>query len=259
MKFIIEAENLSFGFNNRTIINAGTFKIYRAKVTAVIGKNGCGKSTLLKLLGKILVPKAGNLYLDNKKLDEYSAFEISAAISYLGQNNKTAFDITVGELIETGACVISKPKDWNLDAYLSRYDLNILKFTKLSGLSGGQRQLAFLALALLKQPRMLLLDEPTNHLDIKNQITLLESLMMLNKSQNMSIVIALHDLNLAIKYADYVIHIDDDGEFTIGPTNDILTIDNIKAWYGVDAELLTSSDGQVINFPRSGSLMDFPM
>jgi iron complex transport system ATP-binding protein len=106
---------------------------------------------------------------------------------------------------------------------------------------------------------LLLLDEPTNHLDIKNQITLLESLMALNQSQNMSIVIAMHDLNLAIKYSDYVIHIDDNGEFTIGLTNDILTIDNIKAWYGVDAELLTSSDGKVINFLRSSNLTDFPV
>ena len=250
MKFIVEAENLFFRFHNRTIINSSSFQIPRAKVTALIGKNGCGKSTLLKLLGKILVPKAGNLYLDNKKLEEYSAFEISAAISYLGQNNKTAFDITVGELIETGAYAISTPKGWNLNNYLSRYDLNTLKSTKLSSLSGGQRQLAFLALALLKQPRLLLLDEPTNHLDIKNQITLLESLMTLNQSQNMSIVIALHDLNLAIKYADFVIHIDDNGELTIGLTKDILTMANIKRWYDVDAELLTSSDGQVIHFPK---------
>ncbi|WP_455920725.1 ABC transporter ATP-binding protein, partial [Priestia megaterium] len=179
-----------------------------------IGSNGCGKSTILRSLARLLKPAEGSIYLNGKDIHRHSSKEVAKKLAILPQAPEAPEDLTVKEL-----CYYGRHPHKGLFARYSAEDHQVveeaLQATKLSNLShrtldalsGGQRQRAWIAMALAQGTELLLLDEPTTYLDLAHQIEVLELLRSLNQKRNCTIVMVLHDLNQAARYADHLISI----------------------------------------------------
>jgi iron complex transport system ATP-binding protein len=248
----LTAHNLRFSYDDKNIISNISFQIPSKSITAIVGRNGTGKSTILKLLAGLLTPQAGKILVGNQELNSLSSIEISKKIAYLGQRNSLAFDLTVNELIQLGVNVISAQgttlSKKSISWVVKSYGLDELLNTRISLLSGGQRQNAFLAFTMLRKPSYLLLDEPTNHLDIANQIELLSNLRTMTRSKELTIVIILHDLNQALKFANNVILLKSNTEVWCGTPFDIIQPSTIEECMNVNSEILSGSDCAQINF-----------
>lgn len=252
MAGIIKAVDLKFKYQDNDILTNINFEIPQSKITAIVGRNGTGKSTILKLLAGLLVPQFGKIFIGSQDLNTLTSQDISKKIAYLGQSNTLAFDLTVSELMQLGANVslrhgINLSKE-SLNYSVKSHGLNDLLNSRISSLSGGERQNAFLAFTMLRHPLYLLLDEPTNHLDIANQLDFLTKLRYLVNSKALTIIIVLHDLNHALKFADNIILVKSHLEVKSGSPCDILQPAVIKECMNVDSEVLKGSDSSLINF-----------
>ena len=252
MAGIIKAVDLKFKYQDNDILTNISFEIPKSKITAIVGRNGTGKSTILKLLAGLLVPQFGKIFIGSQDLDKLTYQDIAKKIAYLGQSNTLAFDLTVSELMQLGVNVslrhgISFSKA-SLDHSIKSHGLNDLLNSRISSLSGGERQNAFLAFTMLRKPSYLLLDEPTNHLDIANQLEFLRNLRCLVDSQGLTTIIVLHDLNHALKFADNIILVKSNLEIKFGTPSDILRPLAIKECMDVNSEILSGSDSSLINF-----------
>lgn len=252
MAGIIKATDLTFKYQYNDILTNIRFEIPRSKITAVVGRNGTGKSTILKLLAGLLVPQVGKIFIGSQDLNTLTRQDISKKIAYLGQSNTLAFDLTVAELMQLGVNItsghgINITKE-SVDVAIKNHGLNHLLDSRISSLSGGERQNAFLAFTMLRQPLYLLLDEPTNHLDIANQLDFLSKLRCLVDSKSLTIIVVLHDLNHALKFADNIILVKSHLEVKSGSPSDILQPEVIKECMNVDSEVLKGSDSPLINF-----------
>lgn len=252
----LSAHDLRFSYEDKEIISNISFEVLPQSITAIVGRNGTGKSTILKLLAGLLTPQAGKIFVGNQELNSLSSTDISKRIAYLGQRNSLAFDLTVRELIQLGVKVISAQginvSETSINWVVERYGLDELLNTRISLLSGGQRQNAFLAFTMLRKPSYLLLDEPTNHLDIANQIELLSNLRTMIESEALTIVIILHDLNQALKFANNVILLKSNTEVLCGKPSDIIQPRAIEKTMNVNSEILLGSDSAQINFLSNG-------
>ena len=257
----INAFDLNFKYQYNDIITDISFEIPQGKITAIVGRNGTGKSTILKLLAGLLVPQSGKICIGNQELNTLTRKDISKSIAYLGQTNTLAFDLTVAELLQLGVSVISghgmNVSNESVNKAVRSYGLNDLLNSRISSLSGGERQNAFLAFTMLRKPSYLLLDEPTNHLDIANQLEFLSKLRFLVNSKDLTVVIVLHDLNHAIKFSDYVILVKSHREVKCGSPIHILQPLAIKESMSANSEILVGSDSSLINFLANGSIQYF--
>jgi len=252
MAGIIKAVDLKFKYQDNDILTNISFEIPKSKITAIVGRNGTGKSTILKLLAGLLVPQFGKIFIGSQDLDTLTCQDIAKKIAYLGQSNTLAFDLTVSELMQLGVNVslrhgINLSKE-SLDYSIKSHGLNDLLNSRISSLSGGERQNAFLAFTMIRKPSYLLLDEPTNHLDIANQLEFLSNLRCLVDSQGLTTIVVLHDLNHALKFADNLILVKSHLEIKSGTPSDILQPEVIKECMDANSEILFGSDSSLINF-----------
>jgi iron complex transport system ATP-binding protein len=205
---MLELINLSGGYGGSDVVRNVSTRFLKGKITAVIGQNGCGKSTLLKLTCGHITKRTGEILLGGRKIDDLSRTEIAQNISYLPQA-RTIPDITVEALILHGRFPwLGYPRVYTANdrelAEAAMERVGVIRHRKklIANLSGGERQKAYIAMLLAQDTEIILLDEPTTYLDIKHQLELLELLVEL-KSEGRTIVIVLHDLNLAASYADH--------------------------------------------------------
>lgn len=207
---ILKIENLTYAIENNFISNNINISFKENTFTGVIGPNGSGKSTLLKQIYRVLKPTKGKIYLKNFDIEEISSKEIAKQMAVLPQENQSDFDYTVREIILMGRfpyhSIFCGDHDLEKDVELMKKYLNIVGLTEQENqpfktLSGGEKQRVLLARALVQEGNLLILDEVTNHLDIGYQYKVLEIL----KNLNMTIISAIHDLNLAMKFCDYVV------------------------------------------------------
>lgn len=185
------------------------FAAQTGKLTAVIGTNGAGKSTLLKTIMGILKGK-GDIWINGKPVAEYTRKEFSSDVSYLSQDNDCRINLSVFEVVMLGRmeALSFRVKDEDIQAtedVLKRLNMQELASRNIMELSGGQRQLVFIAQALVKEPRILLLDEPTSALDLQKQFKLLTLLKRLTQENQFTTLVTLHHLDLAAKFADEII------------------------------------------------------
>lgn len=210
----IETKNLDIAYEDTLIVKELNMQIPKGKITSIIGANGCGKSTILKSVGRILKPKKGVVHLSGQDISKLSTKEIAKKMAILPQNPTAPSGLTVSELVAYGRFPHQKGF-----GNLTEEDKRIVKWalaaTKLSEferreadtLSGGQRQRVWIAMALAQQTDLILLDEPTTYLDLAHQLEVLKLLYELNRNQKCTIVMVLHDLNLAARFSDYIIAI----------------------------------------------------
>lgn len=208
--------NLTVGYGQATVLKDVDVTIPDGRITALIGANGSGKSTLLRTLARVIRPSGGTVYLDGQSIAALPNRTIARTLALLPQNPVSPDGLTVRQLCRFGRhphrhllSRLSKRDEEIIEQALAITDLLPLANTDLSRLSGGQRQRAWITMALVQETPLLLLDEPTTYLDIAHQLEVLEVLRSLNREQERTIVMVVHDLNHAAHYADHVIAVVD--------------------------------------------------
>ena len=204
MKLI--ADGVCFSYNSHPVLSNVSFTIERGEMVCILGVNGAGKSTLLKCLNRILSPQRGAVLVDGKIVKDMKRTDVARSVGYVPQRHSDS-GMTVFETVLMGRKPHmgwrAAPNDYSIvEGILNRIGLASLAMRRACDLSGGQLQKVIIARALAQTPRMLLLDEPTSSLDLKNQLEVMGLIRDISKTQGISILIAIHDLNTAIRFAD---------------------------------------------------------
>lgn len=228
----LTAKDLTLGFGGNVIIDDINLEIPKGKVSVLIGANGCGKSTILRSLARLLKPMDGTVVLDGDNIAKMKTKEVAKKLAILPQTPITPEGLTVQELVKLGRHPYrgitkkwSKKDDDAVERALEVTNMLSLKDRLVDSLSGGQRQRAWIALTLAQETEIILLDEPTTYLDMTHQIDVLDLLFDLNEKDGRTIVMVLHDLNLASRYADHIIAVKDKKIFAQGKPEEIITSD----------------------------------
>jgi iron complex transport system ATP-binding protein len=220
------------------------------EVVALVGPNGSGKSTLLRALGRILKPKGGAVMLEGRSLATLPTREVAQKLALLPQGPTLSNDMTVQELVWMGRSPhqgwlgLPNPSDKEaVDWAAKETSIVPLLQRNVSDLSGGERQRVWLAMALAQQPRLLLLDEPTTFLDLAHQLELLELVRYLNAEHGLTVVMVLHDLNQAARYAHRVVVLHEGAVHAQGTPQAVLTPETLRAVFGIEGEVIDGPAG----------------
>ena len=236
-KDILSIKSLESGYENFILKNID-FSIKANEFIGIIGPNGSGKSTLLKSITRLLKPKKGEILLDGLNIREINNKIIARNIAVVTQNNDSNY-MNVFDFILLGRIPYFKKmqlfetkKDREIaEKYMKLTDTFKYKDKSIDKLSGGERQLIYITRALTQEPELLLLDEPTAHLDISHKITVLDLIKRLNKELDLTVLIVLHDLNLASEYCDRLILLNNGRIHQIGRPGEVLTYNTIEEVY----------------------------
>ncbi|MEO0561332.1 MAG: ABC transporter ATP-binding protein [Chloroflexota bacterium] len=255
---MIDVNNLSLTYDGNTlIIDQLDLTIEKQSVTALVGPNGCGKSTLLRGISRLLKPKTGSVYLDGRKVHSMNAKELAREMGILPQSPSVPEGLTVHELVAQGRYPHqSWFQQWSgEDERIVQDALTTTTLTEFADrpvdtLSGGQRQRAWVAMALAQQTDVLLLDEPTTYLDMAYQVDVLDLLEDLNQDGR-TIVMVLHDLNQAARYADHIVALCEGRIITQGAPRSVMTSETIQQVFGLQT--------QIIDDPVTGTPMCVPL
>lgn len=240
MMTYLEAQNLSLGYGEAGIIDNLDLQIFVNKITVLVGANGCGKSTLLRGLARLLPPTQGRVYLDGKIISQLPTKLVAQKLGILTQNPSAPSGFTVRDLVAQGRYPYqrwwqqwSKQDEYWVEQALVNTQMVSLAHRPLDTLSGGQRQRAWIAMALAQNTDVLLLDEPTTFLDLAHQVEILDLLTELHHHLNRTIIMVLHDLNLACRYADYLIALREGSIYAYGTPEQVMTVETIQAVFGL--------------------------
>lgn len=248
-------QGLSFGYENKTVLQDLNLAIPKGKITTLIGPNGCGKSTLFQLLTKNLKPAKGQIFLGSTPLDKLSLKDFARRVAIVHQNNTAPGDLTVEQLVAYGRIPYTKmghsassPEDVRLIERAMRITgILPLRDRTIQNLSGGQRQRVWIAMALAQGTDIILLDEPTTYLDIRYQIQILRLVQMLNRRFGYTIIMVLHDMNQTIRYSDRIVALSNRGKVVAqGDPTEVVTTEMLKEVYGVDLDVVPYQDTKVV-------------
>jgi iron complex transport system ATP-binding protein len=236
----INVKDLTLAYGETTIIDSLNLAIPKGKITVFIGRNGCGKSTLLLAIARLLKPQIGSVFLDGRNIMKMDSKEVAKSIAFLPQSPIAPEGVTVEQLVKQGRYPYQNTfRQWTKkDEIAVSYALTVTNMKEFQSrqvheLSGGQRQRAWVALNLAQNTDTILLDEPTTYLDLKHQIEILDLLYDLNRDENRTIVMVLHDINLACRYADHLVAVKDQNVFIQGAPEKVVTSENIEAIFGL--------------------------
>lgn len=251
--------DLAIGYSQKLIIDGLDVSIADGEITTIIGPNGCGKSTLLRGLGRLLRPSRGHVLLQNTDISTLKSRDVARALSVLPQSPSAPEGVTVADLVARGRHPHqswlqqwSSTDESETEAAMELTGMIELRDRPLEELSGGQRQRAWIAMTLAQDTSVLLLDEPTTYLDLAHAIEVLELVDHLNRELHRTVVMVLHDLNLAARYSDRIIAMQDGAIKCIGTPEEIITQERLLDIFGLDATVLHDSEGTPIVVPLSG-------
>ncbi|GGR24013.1 ABC transporter ATP-binding protein [Deinococcus ruber] len=245
----LQTEALTLRYGERTVVSGLNLSITGGRITALVGANGCGKSTLLRALARLLPPSAGRVLLDGADLHRRPAREVARSLAILPQGPQAPEGLTVEQLVWFG-----RHPHQGLLAGRSEHDRERVQWAmtqtgmtafanrSLDALSGGQRQRAWIAMSLAQDTATLLLDEPTTYLDASHQLEVLQLVQRLNREQNRTIVMVLHDLNQAVRYSDELVAVVEGQVYAQGDPAALMTPDLLRDVFGLKAHLLTDPD-----------------
>jgi iron complex transport system ATP-binding protein len=244
MKKAIETKQLTLAYGESVIIEELDLKIPKGEITVFIGGNGCGKSTLLRSIARLLKPKSGEIVLNGKTISKMSSKDVAKQMAVLPQGPVAPEGLTVLQLVKQGRYPYQTwLKQWSSEderkvhEALDATGLLELKERPVDSLSGGQRQRAWIAMTLAQDTDFILLDEPTTYLDMTHQIEILDLLYELNEMENRTIVMVLHDLNLACRYAHNIVAVKDKKIAAMGKPEDVVTRELVKNVFEMDCEI----------------------
>lgn len=250
----LQTIGLQGGYGNSVVLEDVNLQMQRGEWLTILGPNGSGKSTLLKLLSRVLTPKGGVVLLDGKSIHTEPAHLVAQRLALLPQAPPLPEGLTVKQMVSLGRHPYQSWWQWELDgegkskvaAALYQTNLLSLQDRPVEQLSGGQKQRAFLALALAQDTDILLLDEPTTFLDIHYQLEILDLLRSLQTSRQLTIVMVLHDINLAMRYSDRVALMHQGKLYALGSVDTVLTRENIKTVFAIDSVCMDTPIGKQI-------------
>ena len=247
----ISVKKLSVAYESNTIIEDMNLSIPQGKISIIIGANGCGKSTLLKTIARINKPKSGDIFINNKNIKKVKEKDIAKEVAFLPQGPVCPSGLTVRELVAFGRFPhqkmiggLNNHDKETIDQAIKETGLSEFADREVENLSGGQRQRAWIAMTLAQETEIIMLDEPTTYLDMSYQLEVLEVLQKLNREKKITVVIVLHELNNACRFADNIIGLKKGKLVCEGSPIDVINKENLKEIYGIDAKLQLSEDGK---------------
>jgi iron complex transport system ATP-binding protein len=239
-------EALTLGYDRRTVAEDLTVAVPDGSFTVIIGPNACGKSTLLRALARLLRPARGTVLLDGADIHRRPARQVARTLGLLPQSAVAPDGLTVAELVSRGRYPHqgllrqwSREDERVVDHAMADTGVAELADRPVDELSGGQRQRVWIAMALAQQTEILLLDEPTTFLDVSHQIDVLDLLTDLNRTRGTTIVMVLHDLNLAARYADRLVAMRDGRIVASGEPHEVLTEELLLRVFDLSAKVIT--------------------
>ncbi len=254
----LTASSVTLAYDDRVVVEDLTLAVPDAKVTVIVGANACGKSTLLRGMARLLRPRSGAVLLDGEAVHRRSTREVARTLGLLPQQPVVPEGVTVVDLVGRGRHphqgVLAR---WTAADHaavteaLALTDTLDLAERPVDELSGGQRQRVWLAMALAQGTDLLLLDEPTTYLDVAHQVEVLDLLADLNRRSGTTIVMVLHELNLAARYADHLVAMKDGRVVAEGAPADVVSCEVVKDVFGLDC--------QVVPCPVSGTPLVVPI
>ncbi len=233
---------VEFGYGSAPVLKDVCIELAESEMLGVVGPNGAGKSTLLRCIDRILKPQRGSILLDEREIKEMSRMELARKMGYIPQSSAQVFPATVFDTVLMGR----RPHiGWRSSEKDTKKVLETLQLLKIKSfamrdineLSGGQQQKVFIARALTQEPDVLLLDEPTSNLDIKHQLEVMDIIKNIVREKGIAAIMAIHDLNLASRYADRIVMMNGGEVFDAGDAAAVLTPENIKHVYDVEVEV----------------------
>lgn len=253
---MIKAKDLCFSYDKeKTFINNLNVEIEKGKITTILGPNGSGKSTLLSIFAGLNKPSFGEVTIKDKSIKSLKQKELAKEIATVHQQNTVPSDITVKELVSYGRIPHkkyfqgnNKNDDQIIEWAIKRTGLENLTNKAVMSMSGGERQRAFIAMALAQKSEILFLDEPTTYLDIYHQVEILELVKELNKENNLTVVMVLHDINQAIKYSDNVIVMKSGQAIANGKSEEVINMNLLNDVYKIGG-FISEMEKEIIFVP----------
>ena len=241
----LSVDSVTLGYGERTVVDSFDLAVPPGRITCIVGANACGKSTLLRAMARLLKPRSGQVLLDGKDLHLMATKQVARTLGLLPQSPIAPEGIVVADLVSRGR----HPHQGALARWTKQDDEAVAEALRLTDtaeiadravdeLSGGQRQRVWIAMSLAQQTDVLLLDEPTTFLDVSHQVDVLDLLTDLNRERGTTIVMVLHDLNLAARYADHLIAVRDGRLHAAGDPVDVLTSDVVREVFGMGSQVI---------------------
>ncbi|MGO4542957.1 ABC transporter ATP-binding protein [Paenibacillus sp. 2TAB19] len=253
----LTTSNLDIAYDDRLIVQDLNIAIPQGKITALVGANGSGKSTILKTMARIMIPSKGNVLLDGKSIHKQSTKEVAKQLAILPQNPTAPDGLTVSELVSYGRFPYQKGfgSMTKQDREIVQWAVEATGMTEFADrpvdhLSGGQRQRAWIAMSLAQETDILFLDEPTTFLDMAHQLEVLHLLQKLNEFNNRTVVMVVHDLNHASRYAHHMIAIKSGKVAGEGSPVEVITPEIMREVFNIEADIVPD--------PRSGVPLCLP-
>ncbi|MFW3172109.1 ABC transporter ATP-binding protein [Geodermatophilus sp. CPCC 206100] len=241
----LAAESVSLAYDERVVVRDLDLQLTDGSFTAIVGPNGCGKSTLLRALGRLLRPAQGQVLLDGRAITRTPTREVAKVLGLLPQTPVAPEGLTVGDLVARGRHPHQTwLKQWSsgdeaaVAEALAWTDMSELADRPVDALSGGQRQRAWISMALAQGTDLLLLDEPTTYLDLSHQIDVLELVQRLHTERGRTVVVVLHDLNLAARYAQRLVAMKDGVLVASGAPAEVLTEQLLADVFDLEARIV---------------------
>jgi iron complex transport system ATP-binding protein len=255
----LEARSLTLAYGPEPVVEELDVAVPAGQITALVGPNGCGKSTLLRGLARLLAPRTGAVYLDGQAIATLPTKQVARSIGILPQGPSAPEGITVRELVAQGRYPHqsffqqwSREDEAALQWALETTSMAEFADRPLDALSGGQRQRGWIAVTLAQETPMLLLDEPTTFLDMAHQVEILALLDRLNEEQGRTIVMVLHDVNQASRYAHHMIAMKEGDVVAQGSPNDIVDARMIYDVFGLQCSVVSDPvSGTPLSIPQS--------
>jgi iron complex transport system ATP-binding protein len=248
----LSVEKVTFGYDERPVLEDVSLEIAAGERVAIIGANGAGKTTLLKLMASLLQPRVGVVRLGRQDVREYSRAALATHLGMVPQEIALPFSLSVRDLVECGRTAylswfsgLTATDRRAVDAALASTGTTAFSDRSLEALSGGERQRVVIAMVLAQEPGIILLDEPTQHLDLTRQGDVLDLVVSVSRERGLTIVATMHDLNLAAQYFDRLIVLAGGGVAADGPPARVMRADVLEAAYGGKLEFVTTSSRDV--------------
>lgn len=248
---MIEIKNLTFSYHDKNVLKNISLRVDNGEILGILGPNGSGKTTLINILNGYLRKDNGEIIIKNKRIEEYSRKELARIMGVVPQDTVPAFDFTVYDIVAMGRY----PHLGIMDPISDRDKMLILEALKKTGLyelrdksireiSGGEKQRVFIARVIAQGPEIILLDEPTSNLDIRYQIEILEIIEKM-RSEGKTILMSMHDVNLAIRYCTKLALISQGMIYSMGNPNDVINEESIEKVYGIKGRIIRNGKNRI--------------
>jgi iron complex transport system ATP-binding protein len=257
------ARSVTVGYGAEPVVRDLSLTIGDGRVTTIVGPNGCGKSTLLRTMARLLKPTSGEVLLDGRSVHQIATRDVARRMALLPQTPVAPDGLLVRDLVGRGRHPHQRwfsqwsPEDESIvESALAMTDTSDLRDRPIDELSGGQRQRAWIAMTLAQDTEVLLLDEPTTYLDLAHQVEVLDLVTRLNRQRGRTVVMVLHDLNLAARYSDTIVVMKDGVVVTEGDPASVFTAALLRETFGLEAHVLPDpGTGLPIIVPASSAAM----